>query len=173
MPFFGDDVARTAFITKCGKYRYYLSRVWRKGDPMLVFIGLNPSTADAEKDDATIRWLMGYARNDFGGLVVVNLFGWRATHPKDMLASKHPIQVPGTSDNDVAILEASRAVKGSMVLCGWGTNGSFLSRDRAVLNLLRRHFITPYALAFNQDGSPHHPLRLPHSSLMREIPKEA
>lgn len=70
-----------ALLSTCGLYRYWLSRTW--GDtPPLVVIGLNPSTADAMQDDPTIRRCIGFARREgCGGLMMLNLFAFRATDP--------------------------------------------------------------------------------------------
>lgn len=77
---------KTAEISKCGKYRYQLSRIWDESKPIVLFIMLNPSTADANEDDPTIRRCIGFAKSwGYGGLMVGNLFGLRATNPKELL----------------------------------------------------------------------------------------
>ena len=163
-------VRKGAIISPCKRYRYLLTRTWdaRAATRPLVFCGLNPSTADADKDDATIRWLIGYARkHSFGGLIVVNLFAWRATLPKDMLVAKHPVQEKGTENNDLAIQQVL-CTRGAVFLCGWGSNGTYLCRDQTVMNILRRRAVTPYCLKVNADGTPHHPLRISHDTELKE-----
>ena len=69
-----------AVFSPCEKYRYWLSRRWQEGGRSLAFIMLNPSTADELENDATIERCERRARhNGYGGLVVCNLFAWRAT----------------------------------------------------------------------------------------------
>lgn len=66
-----------------GDYRYRLGRYWDNKKRNVLFIGLNPSTADAYEDDATIRRLIGFSKDwGFGGLTIVNLFAYRSTDPK-------------------------------------------------------------------------------------------
>src|SRR5690349_21188818 len=86
-----------------GAYRYRLDRWWDRALPPLIYIMLNPSTADAERDDATIRVCMGRAKNEgCGGIVVVNLFAYRATKPEDMKRAADPVG----PNNDWYILSA-------------------------------------------------------------------
>lgn len=135
-------------------YRYRLSRVWNPAKESLVWIMLNPSTADARKDDPTIKRCIQFSINQsFGGLVVVNLFALRATDPKDLELARDPIG----PDND-AHLQQVLASK-SRVCCAWGNiPARFKKREAEVLTLLRDR--TLYCLKKNQDGSPAHPLYL-------------
>ena len=72
-----------AVISDCKRYRYRLWRIWNGSQSRLVFVMLNPSTADGEQDDPTIRKCVGFAeRLGYGGIEVVNLFAWRATDPR-------------------------------------------------------------------------------------------
>ena len=78
----GSAMTGTAWISECGRYRYSLTRRFADGLD-LVFVMLNPSTADADKDDPTIRRCCGFAdRMGFGGIIVVNLFALRAAAPE-------------------------------------------------------------------------------------------
>ena len=80
-----------AELSECGKYRYSLTRIWDETKPKVMFIMLNPSTADANNDDPTIRRCIGFAKSwGFGGLYVCNLFGFRATNPKELLKVNNP-----------------------------------------------------------------------------------
>ena len=73
------------------RYRYLLWRRWSSSQ-LALFIGLNPSTADAANDDPTIRRITGFSRSlGFGGFLIVNLFAFRATKPIDLFASSDPI----------------------------------------------------------------------------------
>lgn len=81
-----------AHFSRCRRYRYALWRQWQAAGPMLMLIGLNPSTADAERNDPTIRRCIGFAHDwGFGGVWVLNLFAWRATLPADLKAAADPV----------------------------------------------------------------------------------
>ena len=71
----------TALFSGCGQYRYRLTRTWGPA-AHVVFIGLNPSTADAALDDPTIRRCSAFARSwGFDGLIMLNAWAFRSTHP--------------------------------------------------------------------------------------------
>lgn len=147
---------QTATFSRCKQYRYQLERSWgvrtsRKST--VVFIGLNPSTADATTDDPTIRKCIAYARAwQFNKLIMINLFAWRATDPTELLQSEDPIG----KQNDIHM---SRAVaSGSLILACWGEYGSLLNRADEVRARIPRHL---YCLRTNASGQPTHPLYLP------------
>jgi hypothetical protein len=78
------EIERTATISDCGRYRYTLGRTW-SDEPPVLFVMLNPSTADADVDDNTISKCIGFAKRwGHGGITVVNLYAWRATNPKEL-----------------------------------------------------------------------------------------
>lgn len=153
---------RGAVISDCGKFRYVLWRVFDRSLPALVFIMLNPSTADADVDDPTIRKCIGFAqRLGFGAIRVVNLFAWRATDPRDLRL--HGYQVGPCNDEIIDLtLDGD-----STVVCAWGSHARGLSRPAAVLRIVKRHNLTPHALQINAGGIPAHPLMLPYSSALR------
>ncbi len=75
-------MTKGAAFDSTGTYRYALWREWDASAPRLGFVLLNPSTADAENDDPTLRRCMGFARAwGYGSLQIVNLFAYRATVP--------------------------------------------------------------------------------------------
>jgi hypothetical protein len=116
-----------------------------------MFIGLNPSTADDQEDDPTVRRCIGFGRNwKFGGLILVNLFAYRSTDPAHLLDAVDPIG----PENDRQILENARAA--ARIVLAWGTGGGFLDRDQHVLSLLRGG----YCLGTTKNGHPKHPLYL-------------
>lgn len=151
---FGDPVpvqAGTALFSSDRRYRYVLTRWWGGGDP-LVIIGLNPSTADETVDDPTIRRCIGFARSwGFAGLLMLNLFAFRATDPSELRAVADPV---GPENDQHLIAQSS----GRVVLCAWGASMPFLSRVRArkVVPMLGRAHLT--CLGRTADGSPRHPL---------------
>lgn len=149
-----SDIEKGAVLSECGQYRYLLTRRWDDG-PSLGFVMLNPSTADANVDDPTIRKCMGFAsRYGFSAIEVVNLFAYRATKPKDMLAARDPIG----PENDEHIRMAVRAT--TNIVCAWGPNASKTPRPRQVVAMLKDMGIMLKCLHVTQDGSPGHPLML-------------
>ena len=87
-----DPAAGAAVLSPCGAYRYLLTRRFGPGKKLATFVMLNPSTADAERDDATIRKCVGFARSwGCAGLQVVNLFAFRATDPTDLRMADDPV----------------------------------------------------------------------------------
>jgi hypothetical protein len=152
-----------AVLSPCGTWRYRLTRRW--GDaPLALFVMLNPSTADAEIDDPTIRKCVGFARRwGMGGVVVGNLFAFRATRPADMLAAADPVG----PDNRAWLEEmaAGAAASGGIVVCAWGANGKHMDQDAAVLGWLEAAGVRPTALRVNKDGTPMHPLYVPYETV--------
>lgn len=137
-------------------YRYRLWRMFAAGDPTLLFVALNPSTAAERTDDPTIRRCRSFAiREGFGRFVVVNLFAFRATHPRDLRFAADPIG----PQNDAHIHdEAMRAAK---VVCAWGAIPKrHHARRDAVLAILGPLHPTLYCLGTTKAGEPRHPLML-------------
>lgn len=138
-----EFVAATADIR--GDYRYRLTRVWDAALPLITFVLLNPSTADAEQLDPTLRRCVGFAKREgFGGILILNLYAFRTRDPKLMLAAVDPIG----PDNDRVLASAS-----GTVVAGWGTNADAKRVKRALELLPRLH-----ALGVTKDGHPRHPL---------------
>lgn len=145
-----------ASFSPCRTFRYELYREW---DPTLgtfVVIGLNPSTADETKDDPTIRRCIGFAqRFGCGRLVMLNMFAFRATEPRDMLAAVDPV---GPQNDDVLRKWAADPVA-VFTIAAWGAQGA----PERVAELAA---IFPRLECFgkNRDGSPKHPLYLPKTA---------
>ena len=138
-----------AVISPCQRYRYSLTRQWNADLPNLMFIGLNPSTADATNDDPTLRRCIGFAKSwGFGGVIMANLFAYRATKPTDMKAASDPIG----ADNDQWL--QTLADQSQLIVAAWGNHGSFLARSTTVRQLISDlHY-----LSLNASGEPKHPL---------------
>ncbi|MDX2214776.1 MAG: DUF1643 domain-containing protein [Oculatellaceae cyanobacterium bins.114] len=140
-----------AIFDPSGTYRYTLWRNWGCA-PKVVFVMLNPSTADAEHNDPTIRRCIGLAQAwGFGALEVVNLFAYCATHPTELRQATDPIGI----ENDRYLLQAVQ--RSDRTLLAWGNWGYLHQRDRCVLNLLSQQ-TSLYCLGMNQSGQPRHPL---------------
>ncbi len=136
------------------RYRYSLWRAWSAYHPRIVFILLNPSTADEQRNDPTIRRCIGFARAwEFGSVEVVNLFAYRATDCRELLKLDDPV---GEENNYHLIQAVERC---STVVVGWGTRGTLLARDRQVLSLIvgRKDV---HCLGITKNGQPRHPLYL-------------
>lgn len=143
-----------ARLSACGRYRYWLSREWDATRAVLVWVMLNPSTADAEHDDATIRKVIGFAKAwGYGSVLVVNLFAYRSTEPEGLRKVADPIG----PDNDALL--AALGARRPHVICAWGTNA-----DPARALVVRRYFegATLQCLGKTKDGQPRHPLYVPY-----------
>jgi hypothetical protein len=145
------------------RYRYRLWRSW--GDPghRCAFVMLNPSTADETEPDHTITKCIGFAtRWDFGGLDVVNLFGWRST---DMRMLKH-VADPVGPDNDATIRTVITDVNTHRVVLAWGSHGPVRSLIKQRLESMHGVLRLPSAFNFgrNADGQPKHPLTLAYDT---------
>jgi hypothetical protein len=144
---------QSAVISPCGHYRYRLDRCWDADRKSAVFVMLNPSTADAAKDDPTIRRCIGFAKTlECGGIIVVNLFAFRATKPEALRVAADPVG----PENDRYILDAAR--EGEPVIAAWGTHGGFMGRERTVGSILVGAGISLKVLGHTKDGCPRHPL---------------
>ena len=125
---------------------------WDDDLPAILFIGLNPSTADEEQDDPTIRRCMSFSRDwGYGTLLMANLFAFRATDPAKLRLQDDPVG----PENDYWIeREYERA---QTRIAAWGTKGSYQNRDVAIRKLLPDLF----CLGLTNGGYPKHPLYLP------------
>src|SRR2546422_1547473 len=148
--------ASGAVFSKCRRWRYLLWRRWDEKRPAANFLMLNPSTADETQLDPSCTRAREYAsRWGFGGLLVTNLFAWRATDPEEMKAARDPVG----RGNDRAILRAAR--EAAIVVCAWGNHGTHMNRSLNVLRNLRGAGLGLHVLRMNGSGEPAHPLYLP------------
>lgn len=156
-------------------YRYSLHRMWGGGSlsvwRTVLWIMLNPSTADERVLDPTLRKCERFSMNwGFDGFEVVNLFALRATDPAAL--SDHPAPIgQGYGDrmdgaiNDGAICDA--AERADLIVCGWGAEKIAQPRAIVVRSMLRAYALE--CLGINQDGSPKHPLYLPYATARRHL----
>jgi hypothetical protein len=159
-----------AVVSACGTYRYALWRdlpaqgVLEDGSPTsatarltfedtCLFVMLNPSTADAEQDDPTIRRCVGFARDlGAGRLAVANLYAYRGPDPYELLGVDDPIG----PDNDFWITELSK--EAAAIIVAWGASvAAKPDRVRQVLGILEDH-LTVLCLGTTGEGHPRHPL---------------
>lgn len=161
---FGFCVEKGAAFSPDRLYRYALWRIWDRRRPQLAVVGLNPSTADEKADDPTITRCTGFAKAwSLGGLVMLNLFAYRATDPKELLL----IQDPVGKDNDRTIVECCDKAQGPVIVA-WGNGGSLQGRDLAVLALLSSFQVC--CLGKTKDGYPRHPLYMPKDAVREVYP---
>ena len=145
-----------ARFSRCRRWRYLLWRCWDERRPLANFLMLNPSTADEVRLDPSCTRARNYVEKwGFGGILVTNIFGWRATDPGDMKAVADPVG----RGNDRAILEAARAAR--LVVCAWGNHGEHLDRGNEVKRKLIESGVKLTYLQMNGSGHPAHPLYLP------------
>lgn len=140
-----------AIFDETHAYRYLLWRRWQASGSTVAFILLNPSTADAQHNDPTIRRCLQFAIDwGFGSMEVVNLFAYRTPHPSHLKAARQPVG----PETDRYLLQS--VTKASQIIVGWGNWGTLLDRDQTVLALLQSMPLC--CLGTNRSGQPRHPL---------------
>lgn len=145
-----------AFFDQSGRYRYSLRRQWGPGDNRLVLILLNPSTADASRDDPTLRRCQGFAREwGFSSMEIVNLFAYKATQPANLKKARNPVG----AENDRFVEWAVRNARKTVL--AWGNHGDFKGRDQQVLRLLGSLGNPLWSLGLTKKNQPRHLLYLP------------
>lgn len=151
----------SAIISDCGEYRYTLERAIPGGNGKAVlFVMLNPSTADASKDDPTIRRCIGFARAwGASRLMVGNLSAWRSTDPAMVP------QMPWGPQCDTHLdAMASRA---DLIVCAWGANAARMQHRAGDVCMLLAEHRPIHHLGLTRDGHPKHPLYLRADALPR------
>ena len=150
----------TATLSSCGRYRYELGRRW-SGGPQLEWVMLNPSTADADREDPTIRRCVRFARAwGFGGIVVHNLFAWRATHPRELARVGDPV---GPRNREFLC-----GAKADLTVVAWGASPAAVEWWAGRPNEWQQEILLSrprlMCLGINGNGSPKHPLYVPSSA---------
>lgn len=141
-----------AEISADGLYRYSLFRRWGSSK-FCTFIMLNPSTADAEIDDPTIRRCINFAkRENCEALLVVNLFAFRATNPQMLRLAIDPVGERNDTIVGLAILYSE-----GPVICAWGSHPDAQERGNNFIRKYEGERIF-YCLGITKSGAPRHPL---------------
>ncbi|WP_317133887.1 DUF1643 domain-containing protein [Tropicibacter oceani] len=110
-----DGQVSTAWFSPCERYRYGLRRTWDTDLPAVLFIMLNPSTADEMRNDPTIERCQRRARAmGCGSLWIANLFAFRATRPQDLRRAADP-----EGPENVAFLRDWSGAA-DLTIAGWG-----------------------------------------------------
>lgn len=154
-------------ISLCGKYRYSLERIWDSYQGTITWILLNPSTADGQKDDPTIRRLISFTKNfGYNGMYVYNLFAYRTSNPKELFQAKDPI---GELNNKKFkyINKFYNEKWDAPIILAWGNHGSYLNRDEKVLKMLKSCKL--HCLGITKTGQPKHPLYLSKDTELMEF----
>ncbi len=152
-----------ANFSPCKRYRYDLYRKVNSASDAgtLVVVMLNPSTADETVDDPTIRRVISFARMwGYYGVHVHNLFAFRATDPREMLAAEDPVGPENDAYLTTALTKARDS--GEYVLAAWGANGEHRGRGFHVLHKLVSG-VRWTCLGRTHKGQPKHPLYIPKS----------
>ena len=140
-----------AKFSKDRVYRYALWRTWDEELPKLLFIGLNPSTADEINDDPTMRRCIRFSKDlGYGGFIMANIFAYRSTDPSKLRDVREPVG----RRNNYWIKKLDK--EADMTIAAWGTHGKYLDRGSEVMKLINNL----YCLKKTKDGFPAHPLYL-------------
>ena len=135
-------------------YRYVLTRAWAGGNGNCTFICLNPSTADAFKNDPTVTRCIGYAKKwGYKSFTMLNAFAVRSTDPAGLMFGD-----PIGPDNDRFLRE--EAGKADLIVAAWGTHCRLGNRDEEMKEVLRPVGKDIYCLGTTMEGFPKHPLYL-------------
>jgi hypothetical protein len=159
-----------ACFSDCGRYRWWLERVWREDAGRLLFIGLNPSRADDRRDDPTLRRLVAFAAGwGYGGIEVLNLFARVSPNPAALRQDPDP---EGAANRcwlrrRLRALSVEQEAPATPIWLGWGNGGRLLGQDQRVLSLLREEGAALVCLGETASGAPLHPLYQPAASLLR------
>lgn len=164
-----DEIKRAATISKDGRYRYVLHRDnLMYGDAMapknrqgrVVWIMLNPSTADANIDDPTIRRCMNFTRDwGYNNMSVVNLFALRATDPREL---RDHVETKDELKMNLDYIGSEAGWNNpDLVICAWGTHGALRQRNKLVIGQLIEIGANLNVLRLSEDRHPAHPLYLP------------
>ncbi len=137
-----------AVFSEDRKYRYALWRIWDPTKPLVMFIGVNPSTANEVKTDATITRVRNFASDwGYGGFYMMNLFGIVSKYPEVLVTDPNPV-----GDNNGWLEKI--AARCSTVIFAWGAFKQAKERCKDVIAM----FPDACCLKHNKDGSPMHPL---------------
>lgn len=142
----------TATISPCGTYRYTLRRIWDDDLPPVYWVMLNPSTADANVDDPTIRRVIGFSRAwGYGSANVLNLFALRSTDPANLTGHADPVG----PDNDVHLRSILETKQRHTIVAAWGSFKGAAGRARVIRTMMSGRLS---CLGLTKDGHPRHPL---------------
>jgi len=150
---------KSAILSEDRVYRWMLEREWDDNKPSIAYIMLNPSTADENEDDRTIKKLIKFTRVwGYGGLKVCNIYAYRATDPTELKS----VTDPTGSENEKHVRELVASC--DKIVFAWGN-------DASEPEWLKPLVPNPYCLKINKTGKPAHPLYQPDTTILREYPR--
>lgn len=158
-------LSRSAVISKCGLYRWRLDRDTGIGGLVALLLGVNPSIADANIDDHTIRKDLGFARRlGWSHIIKGNLFAYRAT---DIAALRSlDLHTAVGPENDAYLIEMMK--EADVVVAAWGPTAKLPShlrqRWRRVVSMAEHYKVDLQCFGTALDGQPRHTLMLPYST---------
>jgi hypothetical protein len=151
-----------AIFTDERTHRVYLWRIWDRTKPLVMFILLNPSTANETLDDPTVKRCIGFAKRwGYGGVFMCNVFTLVSTDPKAL--NKEQNIAMGASLAMRVIRE-----KCDKAIAGWGTYVTQVRQWEDRVERIKRDLSPLYCLGLTQDGHPKHPLYLPYNTPLIE-----
>ena len=164
-------------FSQCGSYRWILKRELLSGKKTVVFVGLNPSKANASNNDRTLIRIINFcSRWNYKNIYIINLFSLISKSPFKLLKSNDPI---GENNDLITLksLEFWRENRNCDLWLGWGDKGQINGRDRKVLKLIKNfsnwkskennHSKRVLCLGLSKKGNPLHPLYMPNQSFLR------
>lgn len=165
-PIGGDMFAHgTAIFSADGKRRYKLTRRWAPGGPTACYIGMNPSVADHETDDMTIKKEIGFSqRLGFSALVKINLFSYIATDPKGLLTVEDPV-----GDATFCMIRQGMLCA-NMVIAAWGAMRYTLWLKSAASRRMVGGFTGLKCFGKTKSGAPRHTSRLAYATPLEDWP---
>ena len=160
---------RSAWLSECNKYRYTLNRTWKDDGVLYAYFGINPSTADANIDDATVKKWIGFSeRNGGKGFVVGNVFAYRATNVKELADVYDPVGGVGNYTHIKNIIARADV----LVPC-WGNTKKVPKRLRGEIESLKDMILDSNkpvkVFGWTKSNDPKHPLMLPYSTQLIQI----
>jgi len=149
------------------RFRHVLAWFWDWSKPILFVIMLNPSTANAFEDDQTMKKVFGFAqRNGYGGVIVQNLYDYRATKPAAARAAGWPVTGYGRQMIDRALNDLRASEVRRDVLCAWGNNGPALAGWAT--GRRRDDRVKLFHLGLVKKGAPEHPCMIGYDRVLTE-----
>lgn len=153
-----EDTEIAAVYSKCGRYKYELTRTWNPKAGKILFVMLNPSTGTEMASDPTVVRCEHRSRSlGYGSLRICNLFAWINTDPEELMDVKFPV---GPQNDKLTVLSCN--FWADEVVAAWGDYGEHMERCYRVQRLMSYFWKSIKVLGFTDRGHPRHPLYVSH-----------